>query len=226
MKKFEKLLQYSKRLEAFHLSRRHRELDDIQDFDTRKERLRTAALNRILPLDLAVAEHRMHNLDDQEHQGMQAEENKARQLIEQKKFVRQARDSLADTAGNEFDLIADIQGFTYHEELFQNLKQLPEASVDIFEHELTDSTEVELQQELEENRKALQGPPKRLEVQVEKIEPLAQNVAQQQVSEALEASKPEKQKQSSDRTAEKEDIEEQKPSDTVFFFRPQKKARK
>jgi len=204
MKNFEKLLHYAKRLEQFHLRGRAREINDIEKFDTQKERRKAAALDRMLSLEAAIDENRGQSLAAHEQMMRQAEEENVQRLIELDEFAQQARASHDATAGNEFNVIADIQGFTYHHERSQLLKQLPEASVDIFEHELTELTETELQQELDDNRKAVQGTQQRLELRVE-----TSDASQHTSAEHLE---------------EVEDDHDE-PA-TVFFFRPPKEPRK
>ena len=172
MKKDKNSLRFSQQLEAFQAARRAKEVNEIYKFDQMKEQLKQRHLTINRRMDTLHQKSLRQKIEDPQIPEEQTIQEQAQMLQELVEFDRRAYDMQVDAADNKFDTIADIQGFHYQfpEGPHYELKQLPEAHADVFDHELNELTERELQKELEQNEKTLQDSLKktgRLELPVE-----------------------------------------------------------
>jgi hypothetical protein len=159
MKKFKKILQYFKKIEEAHTLRKAKEVDEIQQFDVQKDNRHCRELDQMLKLDRAYKKRQRSQLEDPIAMEQESLQHKTQHISEVEDFKQQAMDTQLNTPGNELEVVAELQGFSFHENP-HNLKQLPAGSADAFTHELTELTENQLQREFEENEAAIKEEPK------------------------------------------------------------------
>ena len=154
MKNFEKFLQYSRKLEELQTARKAKEVDEIQKLDIQMEYHKCLELDQVLESDRACNDHLNQELEEPIATEQEWLEDKTQELLEIEEFERQAQDIQFNVSGNDFEIIAEIQAATFEEPPYE-LKQLPTASADAFDHELSNLTEVELQREIKQNEAAI-----------------------------------------------------------------------
>ena len=156
MKKFEKILQYCNKIEESHTVRRSKEVDESQQFDVQKETSTCRQLDQILKVDSAYKKRQIKELHMPVELEQEALHQKTIHLEEIEEFDRQSLDFQLEGAHNAFEIVAEIQGFTF-DERSHTPKQLPAGPPDAFTHELTDLTEMRLHREIEKNEAAIYG---------------------------------------------------------------------
>lgn len=158
MKKFEKILQYFKKIEEAQTLRKAKEVDEIQHFDVQKDNRNCRELDQMLKLDRAYKKRQKSKLEDPVAMEQESLQRKTQHLSEVEDFEQQAMDTHLDAPGNEIEVVAELEGFSFNEKP-HNLKQLPAGSADAFTHELTELTENQLQREFEKNEAAIKEEP-------------------------------------------------------------------
>ena len=227
MKKFEKFLQYSRKLEELQTARKAKEVDEIRKFDIQLERQKCRDLSQILRTEQQQVKHVVQNLDTPVEMELGHQANTRQAFEEAVEFERQAHNMKLNAPGNEFGVISELQGFTYEEQHPYRQKQLPEASDDAFTNELSDVIEMELQRELQKNEEAItestatRKPKKKItgadsSLSQRHIQQEDQCILQQEFGQNLTIIDEER----SSEQGNNDDVEKQEKPASPFFFRP------
>lgn len=154
MKKFEKFLRASKKLEEHQTVRKAKEVGEIEKFDNQKEHYKCHKIDRMFKIDRAHTEGLKQELEKSVTVEEEWLQDKTEELSEIEAFDRQAQDMQNNAPGNEFEIVAELQGFTFGQAPHE-MKQLPAGSPDTLNHDLNELTESHLQRELERNKAAI-----------------------------------------------------------------------
>jgi hypothetical protein len=152
MPNFKRLLQCAKKFEDLQISRKTKDVDEIQKFNLQKEYHQHITMLQNLDADRAYIESQKDGLEGiiTEEQGRI--EIKTNELLEAEAFDQEAFENPVNSG--EFQSISETQK-TSAINWQEPLKQLPAGSSDLFDQEMSDVTEVCLQRELEKNDAAI-----------------------------------------------------------------------
>lgn len=239
----QKFLRAAKKLEETHVLRRVRDIDDIQKFDEQNEAQKARQLHQQAALDRHAEKHKAALFAHPEYAEGEWKQGKTLELEEILALEGLSAAAKRTASADELEQLAELQQIG-DDDAFRNLQeleavqqfrleehhalefeQLPAAAEEAFTGQFAEVADVEMQREIEENRRALKAfEPPRLDLTPKKENAPAPAVSAEEQQELTVGNDDERQQFDDVKTAEivEENNDHTPPtrkSETVFYFR-------
>lgn len=151
MNRLEKFLRYSQKLEELQTERKAKEVDEIRKFDIQIKSHKQRESDQMTEFAQIYMDWQNQRINEPLADEQQRQDRQLRDLEELRQFEEYAYNTSQYGTDNPFDLIAEMEHDSGIEHAHEEIKQITAGTPDAFDHELTECTEIHLQQELEQN---------------------------------------------------------------------------